>query len=84
MSRDAETLPASGVVEVWYQRVAEVGSEAMDADLELLSPDEKTLHAQAKRLAKRRLHALKDNLHAVTSSEVALARARSRSSLGSL
>ena len=61
MSRDAETLPASGVVEVWYQRVAEVGSEATDADLELLSPDEKALHAglQARaRLEYGRAHAL--------------------------
>ena len=59
MNRDADRLPALGVVEVWYQRVAD--AEATTDDLELLSPRECELHAALRaeaRLEYRMAHAL--------------------------
>ena len=61
MDQGVGRLPASGVVDVWYQWVGEAGSDSSVDDLQLLSPRECELHAGLRaeaRLEYRTAHAL--------------------------
>lgn len=61
MNGDADHGPAPGVVDVWFQTVADPGSPQVEDDLEMLSAEERGLHAglrEESRSEYRTAHAL--------------------------